>query len=132
MRKQKRAGNAATTNKHWIMQKLSFLAAVAAILTLNVTLSTRADEPLLSPRAKSNQTRVVPSAGVSEPNLVAIRPIGNARAWQLDRSLRTVPSTGPSVDLAHAPRATLSPKDPGYEAAQRAIIAQQYQVAPLK
>ena len=115
------------------MQKLSILtAAAAAIITLNVTLSAQADEPLLSPRAKSNQIRVVPAPAVSDPDLLAMRPVGNAKAWDLVQSMRTVASTGSRIDLAHAPRPALSPKDPRYETAQREIIAKQFQVAPVR
>jgi hypothetical protein len=48
------------------------------------------------------------------------------------RSFRTVPRTGPSIDLAPGPRPLLSPKDPRYEAALRELRQQQFQVAPLK
>lgn len=108
------------------------VAAVAAV-TLNVALSAQAGEPLLSPKAKEQaySLRKVPAAA-SDVNLATNRPIGNAKAWEIAQSLRKVPSTGPSVDLVHAPRPTLSPKDSRFEAAWRANAEQQIQIAPLK
>ena len=105
------------------------LVAAAAVVTLNMAFAARAGEPLLSPRAKANQIRVVPgsSAGV---DTLKDRPIGNAKAWELAQSLRKVPSTGSSVDLAHARRPTLSPRDPRYDQELRRL--QEVQVAPLK
>ena len=109
------------------------LVAAAAVVTLNIALAARADEPLLSPRAKAlaDSLRKVPgtSGGI---DLTKDRPIGNARAWELARSLRTVPSSGPSIDLAHGPRPLLSPKDPRYETALRELRGASFQLAPLK
>lgn len=114
------------------MKTLNHLLA-AAIVTLGVSLSAQAGEPLMSPRAKelAHSLRKVPSAP-SDVNLATNRPIGNAKAWELARSLRTVPSTGPSIDIAHAPRPTLSPKDPRFETAWRANAERQFQIAPVK
>lgn len=123
--------------------KYLLVAAVAAV-TLNATLSAQAAEPLLSPRAKAlaYSLRKVPSvkkvpSAKSDVNLAKNRPMGNAKVWALARSFRKVPSTGPSIDLAHAPRPTMSPKDPRFEAAWRAnavreLRQQQFQIAPLK
>ena len=111
----------------------NLLVAAAAVVTLNASLSAQAAEPLLSPKAKAlaDSLRKVPAIA-SGVNLATDRPIGNARAWELERSLRTVPSTGRSIDLAHGPRPLLSPKDPRYEMASRELWQQQFQVAPLK
>ena len=94
------------------------LFAAAAVVTLNLAQSAQASEPALSPKAAQLRydLRKVLSAP-SEVDLTKDRPIGNAKAWELARSLRTVPSSGPSIDLAHGPRPTLSPKDPRYETA---------------
>ena len=106
--------------------------AVAGVFTLAATASA---EPLYSPKAKAlaDSLKKVPAA-TSDVNLALDRPPGNARAWELARSFRSVPSTGPSIDLAHAPRPTMSPRDPRYEAALRAnaTSAAQVQIAPLK
>ena len=109
------------------------LVAAVAVVTLNVTISAQAGEPLLSPRAKeqADSLRKVPAVA-SDVNLPTNRPIGNAKAWELAQSLRKVPSTGPSVDLVHAPRPTLSPKDPRFETAWRDNAVKEFQIAPLK
>ena len=109
------------------------LLLAAAVLALGMTFSANAGEPLYSPKAKelAYSLRKVPSV-TSDANLATNRPIGNAKAWDLAQSQRKVPSTGTSVDLAHAPRPTLSPKDPHYEAAWRANAERQFQIAPVK
>lgn len=114
------------------MKPLNHLLA-AAVLALGVSLSAQAGEPLLSPRAKeqADSLRKVPAVP-NQVNLALDRPAGNARAWELARSVRSVPSSGPSVDLAHAPRPTLSPRDPRFEAAWRANAERQFQIAPVK
>lgn len=114
------------------MKKLNFLITMSALaVALYAADSIRADEPLLSPRAKANQIRVVKRSATQDPNLLALLPIGNAKGWALVQSLRTVPKTGSDVDLANS-RPLLSPKDPRYETAQRASVTQQFQVAPIK
>jgi len=113
------------------MKSLLLLAAATAAL-LTTANSVSAGEPLLSPRAKANQIRVVPGSSAHDVNLVTNRPTGNARAWALAQSLRKVPGTGPSIDLAHGPRPLLSPKDPRYETALRKLRDSSFQVAPLK
>ena len=119
------AGENITSN-----MKLNYLltisAVVAALYTVN---SVRADEPLLSPRAKSNQIRVVNGSGVKNPNLLAGLPAGNAKAWALGQSFRTVPKTGVDIDFAHT-QTGMSPKDPRYETAVRELA--KFQLAPIK
>ena len=115
------------------MKPLNHLLIAAAVgVTLSAAFSARADEALLSPRAKENQIRVAPGTSADEPNLVANRPAGNAKAADLAQSLRTVPSNALSMNVSHAPRPTLSPKDPRFEAAWRSNAEQKVQVAPLK
>jgi hypothetical protein len=115
------------------MKTLNHLLA-AVVVTLGVSLSAQAGEPLMSPKAKelADSLRKVPGTSANQPNLATNRPIGNAKAWDLAQSLRKVPSTGPSIDLAHAPRPTMSPKDPRYEAALRANVEREFQIAPVK
>ena len=114
------------------MKTLNHLLA-AAVVTLGVSLSAQASEPLMSPKAKelAYSLRKVPSAP-SAVNLATSRPVGNAKAWDLAQSFRTVPSTGPRIDIAHAPRPTLSPKDPRFENAWRANAEREFQIAPVK
>jgi hypothetical protein len=113
------------------LNKILMAALVAAAFT--TASRANADEPFLSPRAKANQIRVAPAGtSANDVNLVTNRPAGNAKAWAQAQSLRTVPSTSPTVDLAHGPRPTMSPKDPRYEQAARELRESQYQIAPLK
>lgn len=116
------------------MKTLKKLLVAAAVVALGATLSANAGEPLYSPRAKAlaDSLKKVPGTTASSVNLAADRPAGNARAWELAQSFRKVPSTGTGIDLAHAPRPTLSPKDPRYEAALRANAEREFQIAPLK
>jgi hypothetical protein len=110
---------------------------LAAALTVAFTSVNRAqaDESLVSPHQKQLHYGT-PSVAASpnEPNLAANRPIGNAKAWELTHRDRIMPSVSPSVDLAHAPRPNLSPKDPNYEVALRENAVKQLdvQIAPLK
>ena len=107
---------------------------VAAVAVVSLTaFSAQAGEPLYSPKAKAlaDSLRKVPAVA-SDANLATNRPIGNAKAWELAQSLRKVPSTGPSVDLVHAPRPTLSPKDSRFETAWRENAVKEFQIAPLK
>src|SRR5258708_288114 len=112
--------------------KKTILLAVAAAGVFFLAAGAQAGEPVLSSRAQSNQNRVVAGTPANEPNLVTNRPAGNAKAWELAQSLKTVASAGENADLAHAPRPTVSPKDPRYETALRENATQSFQVAPLK
>lgn len=89
-------------------------------------------EPFLSPRAQANLIRVVPGSSAGDVNLAAVGPIGNAKAWALAQSFRTVPASGADIDLAHGPRPAVSPKDPRFEQAARRMGEAKFQVAPLK
>jgi hypothetical protein len=106
------------------------LAAVVA--TFSVALSAQADEALMSPkaRAQAESLRIVPG---TTPDMID-RSInaGSPKYAAFQHSLRRVPSAGPSLDLAHAPRPMLSPKDPRYETALRENAAKQFTIAPLR
>jgi hypothetical protein len=110
--------------------KTTLLLAAAAATLLTAVNTARADEPFLSPRAKANQIRTV--AGTTEDKLDRSIKSGSPRGIAMAESLRRVPSTGPSVDLAHGLRPTFSPKDPRYEQVARELREAQFQVAPLK
>lgn len=116
------------------MKTLKNLLVAAAVVALGATLSANASEPTYSPRAKAlaDSLKKVPGTTASSVNLAANRPAGNARAWELAQSFRKVPGTGPVVDLAHARRPTLSPKDPRFETAWRANAERELQIAPLR
>jgi len=111
--------------------KTSLLFAVA-VVAIGLAGQAGAGEALLSPRAKSNQTKVVP--GKSSGYLDQKRNIeyGNAKMRQLAHDFRKVPTKGINIDLAHAPRPLMSPKDPRYEAALRQNAVRQSKVVALK
>lgn len=113
--------------------KKTILLTVAAAGILALTSSVQAGEPLLSPRAKANQIARV--SGVNtDRNLVSGWYAG--AAYKAFNTAPNMVASGPvpDIDLAHAPRPTMSPKDPRYEAALRANAASQaeVQIAPLK
>ena len=112
------------------MKTALLLAAAVAVLTAVNAAS--AAEPLLSPKAKAlaDSRRTVPGSTTDMIDRSVLS--GSPKGRQMAYSLRTVPSTGPSVDLAHGPRPLLSPKDPRYETALRELRAREFQVAPLK
>ncbi len=105
---------------------------VAAAAAVALTVAAQAGEPLLSPKAKAlaDSLRKVP--GTTTDMIDRSVQAGSPRGRELASSLRKVPSAGPSIDLAHAPRPTLSPKDPRYETVLRENAARQAQIAPLK
>jgi len=107
------------------------LIAAVTVVTLSTSHSVRADEPLLR-YPKNHVIQVVPGSSVGDPDLLKDRPSGNAKAWELARSLRKLPNLGSSVDLVHSSRPTMSPKDPRFETAWRENAGSQFQNAPLK
>ena len=118
------------TKGKYMTQSLLFAVAVAGALTFAG--SAFAGDAELSPRAKAQADSLRKASGTTttEVNLATNRPTGNAKAWNLAQSFRKVRSTGPSIDLAHGPRPTFSPKDPRYEYELRRL--QEVQIAPLK
>jgi hypothetical protein len=115
------------------MKTLKIALLTAAVVAIGTTLSAKAGEPLYSPKAKeqAESLRKVPIAE-NEVNLAANRPDGNAKAWEVAQSLRRVPGTGADIDLAHATRPTISPKDSRFEAAWRENAEREFQIAPVK
>ena len=108
------------------------LAAAVAVVTLTLTLNASAGEPLLSPRAKelAHSLRKVP--GTTPDMIDRSVKVGSPKAIAFADSLRKVPSIGRNIDLTHAPRPTLSPKDPRFEMAWRENAVKEFQVAPLR
>ena len=98
--------------------------------------SAQASDILLSPRgqAEANSQLKASTPSNNDPNLITNRPAGNAKAWELAQSFKKVPGTNNDINLAGASRPSLSPKNPGFEAAWRANAVRNYsvQVAPLK
>ena len=114
------------------MKKINKILMVVVVATAFTAVNrAQADEPFLSPRAKANQIRHAPSgSSINDPDLVKDRPAGNARAWAQTHRLQATPGAASTVDLAHGPRPTISPKDPRYE--QEARRLRELQVAPIK
>ena len=113
--------------------KTKLLLAAATLVILTAVNAATAAEPLRSPKGKAHadSVRKVPTVS-TDVDLARTRPIGNAKAWDFARASRTVPTSGPSVDLAHGPRPLVAPKDPRYDTAFRALVGREFQVAPLK
>ena len=90
----------------------------AAVVMFGIVVSTQAVNPLLTPRLQDVHYGL-PRVPVSpnDPDLVANRQVGDAKAREMAQSNRIVPSDGPEIDLAHGPRPTVRPKDPNYDAA---------------
>jgi hypothetical protein len=119
------------------MNKARALLTIAAtFIAINVTLTARAGEVFHSPRGQANQIRVVPGPATQDVDLVHNLSYGNAKARELADSQRTVPtvaSTTPRIDIAHGSLPALSPKDPQYANVMRAAMrGNQAQIAPLK
>ncbi len=112
--------------------KKTLLLAVAVTGIFSFAASANAGEAVMSPKAKEQaySLRKVPGTTVDMIDR-SIQP-GTPKSRELAYSLRKVPSTGPSIDLAHAPRPTMSPKDPRYETALRANAVREFQIAPVK
>jgi hypothetical protein len=104
------------------------MAAVVAVALTTVNYA-KADGALLSPRAQGNQIHIVAGSSVNDPDLLANRPVGNARAWSSALSLTKTSETN-TTDLAHGPKPTMSPRDPRY--AQAVQELREVQIAPLK
>jgi hypothetical protein len=86
----------------------------------------------MSPRAKALADSLSKIPGTT-PEMIdrSVKP-GSPKAIELANSLRKVPSSASTVDLVHAPRPTLSPKDPRFEIVWRENVVKEVQVAPLK
>src|SRR6266545_4017514 len=107
--------------------KKTLLFAVAVAGVLSFAASANAGEPLLSPRAKAqaDSLRKVPGTTTDMVDR-SVKP-GSPKGIAMAQESRRVPSTSPSIDLAHGPRPTLSPKDPRYDQELRRL--QEVQVA---
>ena len=108
------------------------LILATALATLTLTTGTYAADAVLSPRAQDQQNSMHKAPGTATDMIDRSRKSGSPKGQELAQSQRTVSSTSAGIDLAHGARPTLSPKDPGYEAALRELRQSQIQVAPLK
>ena len=106
------------------------LVVVAAAGVLMFAAIAHAGYALMSPKAKASEDSLKKVPGTT-PDMIdrSIKP-ASPKVIALRESLRKAPSTGPTIDLAHGPRPTLSPKDPRYEREVRRLG--DVQAAPLK
>ena len=111
--------------------KKTLLLAVAVAGVISFAAGANAGEPLMSPRAKALADSLRKIPGTTPDMIDRSVKAGSPKAMELANSLRKVPSTGSTVDLVHAPRPTLSPKDPRFETAWRENV-KEFQIAPVK
>ncbi|HXT12589.1 MAG TPA: hypothetical protein VN873_13580 [Candidatus Angelobacter sp.] len=114
------------------MKKNLILAVVVSAFTLAA--SAYAGDAVMSPKAQELADSLKMAPGSTPDMLDRSLKSAPPKVVAMRESLRTVPSAGPTVDLAHAPRPTMSPKDPQFEMAWRsnAMMQSDIQVAPLK
>ncbi len=112
--------------------KKTLLLAVAVAGVLSFAAGANAGEPLMSPRANALADSIRRIPGTTPDMIDRSVKAGSSKAIELANSLRKVPSTASTVDLVHAPRPTLSPKDPRFETAWRENAVKEIQIAPVK
>ena len=114
--------------------KTNILLAIAVAGAFGLATRAHAGDALLSPKAQAFADSLKTVPGTTSDMIDRSVKVGSPKAIELAHSLRKVPSTGPSIDLAHAPRPTMSPKDSRYEMALRENATKQLevQIAPLK
>lgn len=121
----------------------NLLIALSAVTLLSLTgnanaQATGADGITASPKGRQFLNEMVkgtPSTTVAYVGYQATGRDGitaSPKLRQIIDDSRGVASTGSTTDFAHAPRPTLSPKDPRYEAAWRANAERKFQIAPVK
>lgn len=105
----------------------------AGVVTLVVAFSAQAGDAFMTPKAKAQADSLKSVAATTHDKIDRSMQAGTSpKGREAAQSLRKVPSAGPGVDLAHAPRPLLSPRDPQFEPVLRANAAKQFEVAPLK
>jgi len=115
------------------MKKLNYLlvAAVAAV-TFTATWSVQANEPFYSPKQKELMDSLQRVPGTTPDMIDRSIPSGSPKSREAADRLIKVPGTAPDIDLAHAPRPNMAPKDSRYEVALYQNAEREFQVAPLK
>ena len=125
--------NAAANESKTMNKTLLLAVAVGGVLTLAA--SARAGDTVMSPRAKAqaDSLKTVPADSTADTIDRSLKS-GSPKAIAQAGSQTVVSSTNQSLDLANAPRPTMSPKDPRYDTALRENAARQseIQIAPLK
>ena len=129
--------NNRSDNRHNVkentMKTLKKVVLTATVVAIGATFSAKAGEPPYSPKAKEQaaSSRKVPIAQ-NEVNLAANLPYGNVKAVEITQSIRKVSGTNNDIDLAHATRPSLAPKDPRIDIAWRENATLEFQIAPTK
>ena len=126
-------------------KNLLFAIAAAGLFTFTASAQYRAtgeDGIVASPKFRQflNESgkRMVKGTPATAVASVGYRATGrdgltaSPKLRQLIDDSRGMASTGPTVDYAHAPRPTMSPKDPRFETAWRANAEREFQIAPVK
>jgi hypothetical protein len=128
----KQRQNAATDEERYNMKKI--ILAIAVVGALTFVASANAGDAVMSPKAQEQADSHKTVSGTTPDMIDRSIQSGSPKQVEFAASLRTVPSAGPSVDLANAPRPNLSAKDPNYDMALRENAMKQLdiQVAPLK
>ena len=138
----------ATTRKKIMKTIKHLLVAVAAVLLASASQSNAqyravgddgiAASPKYRQLLNESGKRMVKGSPSTAVASVGYRATGrdgltaSPKLRQIIDDSRGVASTGPTIDYAHAPRPTMSPKDPRFEAAWRANAEREFQVAPVK
>lgn len=113
--------------------KKTILLAVAVAGVFALTSNAFAADALMSPRAQEQANSLKKVSGTTPDMIDRSVQTGSPKSIALAQSSRKVAGTNNDLDLAHAPRPNMSPKDPRYETALREnAMNQQIQVAPLK
>jgi Ni/Co efflux regulator RcnB len=100
------------------MKKIILLAvAVAGVFTL--VASAQASDAFMSSRAQEQADSLKKVSGMTPDMIDRSVQLGSPKSIALAQSLRKVAGTNNDLDLVHGLRPTMSPKNPGYEAALR-------------
>jgi len=113
------------------------ISTIAIIFALSWAVATMADQPGMTQRAAANHLEI---QRVHGPRITELPPpqslratiVVGGKAGALAQDFRKVPSTGPGLDLAHAPRPLTSSKDPDFDKKLRENAQKQFEIAPLK
>ena len=119
------------------MKTITNLISGAAIALAVGATTIRADQPGMTQRAALNHLEVQRvheprTTGLPQTQPLSKNIIVGGKAGALAQDFRKVPSTGPGVDLAHAPRPITASKDPDFDLKLRENARKQFEIAPLK
>jgi hypothetical protein len=114
--------------------KRILILAVAAAGAFTFAATVHAADAVMSPKAQEQADSHRTVSGTTPDLIDRSIQSGSPKQGEFAASMRKVPSSGPSIDLANAPRPNLSAKDPNYDMALRdnAVKQSNIQIAPLK